>query len=264
MAASGAPRPLVVANWKMNGLRRDGIDRARALVGLARAHGGTATEVVLCPPATLLVDLRAALDGSVIGLGAQDCHAVAHGAHTGDLSAPMLADVGCRYVIVGHSERRAGHGETDQLVRAKAEAALAAGLVPIVCVGESAAERAHGASIAVVRGQLDGSLPEGVAADALAIAYEPIWAIGTGRTPRPEEIVAVHATIHELCGLRFSGGGAALRVLYGGSVNARNAAEILSLDGVNGALVGGASLDAAGFWTICEAAGAGLKAAPSR
>ena len=262
MAASGAPRPLVVANWKMNGLRRDGIDRARALAGFARAARLALPDMALCPPATLLVELRAALDGTGIVLGAQDCHGAAQGAHTGDLSAPMLADVGCRYVIVGHSERRAAYRETDRQVRAKAEAALAAGLVPIVCVGESEAERERGASLQVVGSQLDGSLPEGVAAEALAIAYEPIWAIGTGRTPRPDEIVAVHALIHQRCAKRFSGGGGALRVLYGGSVNARNAAEILSLDGVNGALVGGASLDAAGFWTICEAAGGRLDAAP--
>lgn len=264
MAASGAPRPLVVANWKMNGLRRDGIDRARALAGLARRHGPIAAEVVLCPPATLLVELRAALDGSGIALGAQDCHAAAHGAHTGDLGAPMLADAGCRYVIVGHSERRGAHGETDSQVRAKAEAALAAGLVPIVCVGESEAERARGSTASAVRAQLDGSLPEGVPADSLAVAYEPVWAIGSGRTPSPDEIVAVHATIRALCAARFSGGGTALRVLYGGSVNARNAAEILSLAGVDGALVGGASLDAAGFWTICEAAGARRAGAPGR
>ncbi len=264
MAASGVPRPLVVANWKMNGLRRDGIDRARALAGLARAKGHGPCDIALCPPATLLVELRAALDGSEIALGAQDCHATESGAHTGDLAAPMLADVGCRYVIVGHSERRAGHGETDEAVRSKALAALRAGLVPIVCVGESEAERGRGDGVKVVRGQLDRALPEGVAADALVIAYEPIWAIGTGRTPQAGEIVALHAMIREACAARFSGGTAALRVLYGGSVNARNAAEILALDGVNGALVGGASLDAVGFWTICEAAGRHVAAAPGR
>ncbi|MSO68901.1 MAG: triose-phosphate isomerase [Alphaproteobacteria bacterium] len=264
MAASGAPRPLVVANWKMNGLRRDGIDRARALVLLARNKGQIAGEVVLCPPATLLHEIRAALSGSGIGLGAQDCHAAASGAHTGDLSAPMLADLGCAYVIVGHSERRAGHGESDLQVRAKAEAALAVGLGPIICVGESEAARDQGQSVAVVRAQLEGSVPSGVAGEALAIAYEPIWAIGTGRTPKPEQIAEVHAMIHEFGKARFSGGAAALRVLYGGSVNARNAAEILSLEGVNGALVGGASLEAAGFWTICEAAGGPVMAAQGR
>ena len=264
MAASGAPRPLVVANWKMNGLRRDGLDRARALAGLARAGGQGASEIVICPPATLLFEIRAALDGSAIGLGAQDCHAALLGAHTGDLSAPMLADLGCRYVIVGHSERRTAYGETDHQVRAKAEAALAAGLTPIICVGENEAERDQGKNVAVVRTQLTGALPAGAAAGALAIAYEPIWAIGTGRTPKSDEILAVHAMIHEFGAARFSGGAAALRVLYGGSVNARNAAEIFSLEGVNGALVGGASLNVAGFWTICEAASGRIGATKGR
>ncbi|MGD9535798.1 MAG: triose-phosphate isomerase [Alphaproteobacteria bacterium] len=264
MATGLAPRRLVAANWKMNGLRRDGIDRARALAEMARGQGGLGCDVVVCPPATLLVELRAALDGSGVGLGAQDCHVAPSGAHTGDLSAPMLADAGCTYVIVGHSERRAAHGETDGQVRAKAAAALEAGLVPIVCVGESEAARQRGETAAVVREQLAGSLGEEMAGRSFAIAYEPIWAIGTGRTATPDEILEVHGLIHDFCAGRFSGGAARPRVLYGGSVNARNAVALLALDGVDGALVGGASLDAAAFWTICEAAGASLETVSSR
>jgi triosephosphate isomerase len=263
-AAASSPQrrhPLVVANWKMNGLRRDGIDRARALA--ARARGRAGCEIVLCPPATLLVELRSVLDDSGIALGGQDCHAAAQGAHTGDISAAMLSDVGCRYVIIGHSERRAAHGESDALVRAKALAAQAAGLVPIVCVGEREAERQRGATGEVVRAQLEGALPGAAPDQAVVIAYEPVWAIGSGRTPTADEIVAVHRLIGEFCRARDPGG-APVRVLYGGSVTSANAPAILALDGVDGALVGGASLSADGFWAICEAASMRLASAAGR
>jgi triosephosphate isomerase len=248
-----ARRPLIVANWKMNGLRRDGLDRARALAARAAAAPSLGCDIVLCPPATLLVEVRAALDGSPLALGAQDCHAEPSGAHTGDLAAPMLADAGCGYVIVGHSERRSAHGETDAAVAAKASAAQRAGLIPIVCVGEDLAARDAGRAGAVVEAQLLASLPEPGA--ALVVAYEPIWAIGTGRTAAAADIAAMHALIRACLDPHFPGGGGVVPVLYGGSVNARNAADVLAVPGVGGALVGGASLVVDEFWAICAAAG---------
>ena len=245
------PRPLFVANWKMNGLHADGIARASALA----SHAATADcggDIVVCPPATLLFALRAMFAGSEIALGGQDCHAAAEGAHTGDVSAPMLADAGCTHVVVGHSERRASHGEDDETVAAKAAAAHAAELAVIVCVGESAAERNAGRALAVIGRQVEGSLPASATSDNTAIAYEPVWAIGSGRTPGPADIEAAHAEVRAGWERRFSGGGAALRVLYGGSVTARNAGEILTVPGVDGVLVGGASLSADAFWQICQ------------
>ena len=245
-------RPLFVANWKMNGLHADGLMRASALA--AHAAGGDGTgDIVVCPPATLLFALRAVFAGSGIALGGQDCHARAEGAHTGDVSAPMLADAGCAYVIVGHSERRAGHGEGDETVAGKAAAAHAAGLIAIVCVGESAAERDGGHALAVIGRQVELSLPASATADNTAIAYEPVWAIGSGRTPGPADIDAAHAQVRAGWGRRFSGGDPALRVLYGGSVTARNAGDILAVPGADGVLVGGASLSADTFWQICQA-----------
>ena len=237
----------------MHGLRADGRARAAALVaaqGEAMSRGGSATgpEVVICPPATLLADLGPILDlpdGPV--LGAQDCHPADQGPHTGDLAAPMLADLGCRYVIVGHSERRGDHGESDALVAAKAGAAIRAGLQAIICVGESAADRDAGHGAAVVARQLRGSVPAAAAATNAVIAYEPIWAIGSGRTPTPDEIAAMHRVIRD--GLAQGG---ETRVLYGGSVTPDNARAILAGAEVDGALVGGASLDAAKFWAIVE------------
>ena len=247
-----SPRPLFVANWKMNGLHADGLARASALAGLA-ATADCDGDIVVCPPATLLFALRAVFSGSKIGLGGQDCHAAAEGAHTGDVSAPMLADGGCTHVIVGHSERRAGHGEDDRTVAAKAAAAHAAGLSAIVCVGESAADRDAGHALTVIGGQVQGSLPDGAEPGNTAIAYEPVWAIGTGRTPGPRDIEAAHAEVRAGWEQRFSGSGAGLRVLYGGSVTARNAGDILAAPGVDGVLVGGASLSADAFWQICQA-----------
>ena len=246
------PRPLFVANWKMNGLHADGLARASALAGHA-AGGDCGGDIVVCPPATLLFALRAVFAGSQIELGGQDCHATPEGAHTGDVSAPMLADAGCAYVIVGHSERRAGHGEADETVAGKAAAAHAAGLAAIVCVGESAVDRDDGRALAVIGRQVERSLPDGSTTDNTAIAYEPVWAIGTGRTPAPADIEAAHAEVRAGWERRFSGSGAALRVLYGGSVTARNAGEITAAPGVDGLLVGGASLSADTFWQICQA-----------
>ncbi len=247
------PRPLVAGNWKMNQMRAQGVALALDLAARARAAGTLRCEVLVCPPATLLGDVGAALAEGPVLLGAQDCHAEPSGAHTGDLSAEMLADAGCRYVIVGHSERRADHGESDALVRAKAEAAHRAGLTAIVCVGESGAEREAGRALEVVGRQLAGSLPEGAGADDTVVAYEPVWAVDSGRTPTPAEIAEVHGHIRATLAERLGAAAAQrLRILYGGSVNAANAGELLAAADVDGALVGGASLRAEDFWGIVE------------
>jgi triosephosphate isomerase len=244
-------RPLVAGNWKMNGLRRDGAALARALVERVRA-GAPQCQMALCPPATLLVPVGQAIAGSVIALGGQDCHPKQSGAHTGDISAWMLADLGCRYVIVGHSERRADHGEDDSLVRTKAAAAHAAGLAAIICLGETEAQRQAGETLGLVERQLAGSLPEGATAENTVIAYEPVWAIGTGRTPTPADVRAVHAHLRALLNKAMSDG-LGVRILYGGSVKPDNAADLLSITDVDGALVGGASLKAEDFWAIARA-----------
>ena len=244
--------PLIVGNWKMNGLARDG--RALAESVAAGASRLRASEVVVCPPATLLAIVGPALAGSAVALGAQDCHAAAKGAHTGDVAAPMLADLGCRWVILGHSERRAQHGESDEAVRAKATAARAAGLAAIVCVGETLAEREAGRTLDVVGRQVAGSVPDEANAAECVVAYEPVWAIGTGKVATPEQVREVHAAIHRALESRFADG-AAFRVLYGGSVTPENAGGLLHLPGVEGALVGGASLKADGFLAIAAAAG---------
>jgi len=248
---AAAVKPLVAGNWKMNGLRRDAVALAGALAERMRREGPPRCAVVVCPPAVMLQTVGEAIAGSGIGLGAQDCHARPSGAHTGDISAPMLADAGCSHVIVGHSERRADHDETDAMVRAKAAAAQGCGLMAIICVGETLAERDAGQALAVVRRQLDGSLPPGATAANTVIAYEPVWAIGTGRTPKSPEIAEVHAAIRAAIAGRVAGA-ATVPILYGGSVKAENAAEILAIAEVGGALVGGASLNAADFWTICR------------
>lgn len=237
----------------MNGLRADGLQLARDIAaGAAEGQGGSACDLLVCPPTTLVADVAEALGGR-IAVGGQDCHADPYGARTGEVSAEMLADLGCRYVIVGHSERRAGHGETDPQVRAKAEAALRAGLTAIVCIGETAEQRDAGQALQVVERQLAGSLPPTAAAANTVIAYEPVWAIGTGRTATPDEVAEIHAAIRD----RLRGQAQeseALRILYGGSVKPESAAELLAVDNVDGALVGGASLKAADFLAIARAA----------
>jgi triosephosphate isomerase (TIM) len=239
-------KQLVAGNWKMNGLRADGVALASELARRTRmAAGGEALccELLVCPPATLLAPVHAALTGSGIGLGGQDCHPAPKGAFTGDISAEMLADAGCTYVILGHSERRHGHGETDALVRDKITGAQRAGLAVILCVGETQAQRQAGEAIEVVAGQLAGSIPGGFSRGELIVAYEPVWAIGTGISCTFDDIAAMHAAIRARLAPET-------RILYGGSVNPANASGILGLGDVDGALVGGASLDADSFWEV--------------
>lgn len=245
-----AQRPYIVGNWKMNG--------TRAMLSEARAIDRAAerlikAEVALAPPFTLIHATRK--EASLIGVGAQDCHAAEGGAHTGDISAAMLKDSGAGFVIVGHSERRADHGETDADVKAKARAALAVGLGVIVCVGENEADRDAGRAEKVVTAQLKGSLPDaGEGVEKVTVAYEPVWAIGTGRTPSIDDIAAMHRKIRKQLVAMYGDAGADVRILYGGSVKADNAAEILRAEEVGGALVGGASLTAESFLRIIVAA----------
>jgi triosephosphate isomerase (TIM) len=244
-------KPFVLGNWKMNCLRADGEALALRLIERQRSTKRAGT-LGICPPATLLAPLSALLSGSAILLGGQDCAPEPAGAYTGDVSAPMLSDLGCRLVIVGHSERRHGHGEDDRLVQAKAAAAHAAGLLAVLCVGETEAERDAGATIDVLDRQIEGSLPGGASAENLVVAYEPVWAIGTGRTASVEDIRAAHAHLRRHVGALVRGGDA-VRLLYGGSVKAANAGQIMAIADVDGVLVGGASLDADQFDTIYSA-----------
>ncbi len=246
-----ALRKLVAGNWKMNGSRL-ALAELDAIAGAAREH--PSVDLLICPPFTLIA--LAKQRQPVLAIGAQDCHPAAKGAHTGCVSVAMLAEAGASHVIVGHSERRADQHEGDAEVKAKAEAAIAGGLVAILCVGETEAQRDAGHAREVVAGQLDGSLPEMATADVLIVSYEPVWAIGTGRTPSAADIGQMHAAIRAHLVARFGDAGAAIRILYGGSVNPGNAAEILAVPDVDGALVGGASLTAAQFVPIVEAAAA--------
>ncbi|TNF20500.1 MAG: triose-phosphate isomerase [Rhodobacteraceae bacterium] len=243
-------RKLAAGNWKMNGTSAD-LDR---LATLAASHGAAGCEVLICPPATLVARAADSVSGSAIAIGGQDCHAAASGAHTGDVSAAMLKDAGASHVILGHSERREDHGETDAQVRAKTEAALASGLVAVVCIGEKLAEREGGKTLDVVGTQLDGSLPDGVTGETLLIAYEPVWAIGTGKVPTLAQIGEVHDFLRTRLEERFGAAtGGAIRLLYGGSVKPGNAAEIFAVSNVDGALVGGASLKPEDFGPIIDA-----------
>jgi len=246
-------RALIAGNWKMNGLRADAAQRLSAFTQRARATA-PGCDVLICPPAVLIADAAAALAGSGLFLGGQDCHAEEKGAFTGDIAAEMLADMGASHVIVGHSERRAGHAESDATVAAKAAAAHRAGLIAIVCLGESTQERIQGRAAQVVAGQLAGSLPPSANAANTVVAYEPIWAIGTGNTATPGDVAEIHGLLRAELEARLDGEGAGVRLLYGGSVNAANAHELLRVPHVNGALVGGASLKPDDFWTIVEAA----------
>ena len=245
-----AQRPYIVGNWKMHGTRSM-LSEARAIDRAAERL--MKVEVALAPPFTLIHATRK--EAALIGVGAQDCHTADGGPHTGDVSALMLKDAGAGFAILGHSERRADHGETDADVRAKAQAALSAGLSIIVCVGETEAQRDAGTAQAVVESQLEGSLPACAdAGEKISIAYEPVWAIGTGRTPTIEDIAAMHAAIRAKLLAIYGDGAATIRILYGGSVEPDNAAEILAVDEVGGALVGGASLSADSFLGIVVAA----------
>ena len=241
-------RKLAAGNWKMNGVAAS-LAEVHSLIA---AHPSPGCEMLLCPPATLVAAMAVLARGSALTVGGQDCHVAGAGAHTGDISGAMLADAGASYVIVGHSERRADHAEGDALVKAKAEAGIAAGLVAIVCIGETEGQRDAGTTLEVIGGQLDGSLPDGATAASVVVAYEPVWAIGTGRTPTLAEISQVHAFLRaRLAGRMADAGG--VRLLYGGSVKPANAAEIFALPDVDGALVGGASLKAADFGAIVAA-----------
>lgn len=247
-------RPLIAGNWKMNGLLADGRALAGALAKRVKATPNAPFDMAVCPPFTLIAAVAAEVAGTAIGVGGQDCHADEKGAHTGDVSARMLADLGARYVLVGHSERRTDHKETDAQVRAKAAAAHGAGLIAIVCIGETEAERDAGKTLDVVRGQLSGSVPQGATAQNTVVAYEPVWAIGTGRTPTVADVADVHAGIRaHLAGLIGKDAVAAMRILYGGSMKPSNAKELLAIADVDGGLIGGASLKAEDFWAIAEA-----------
>jgi triosephosphate isomerase (TIM) len=244
-------RHLIAGNWKMNGVAASLQEGAAIAKGVKEAEGKA--DAMLCPPATLIAQMRWATKDTPLLIGGQDCHAKASGAHTGDISAEMLKDAGATAVIVGHSERRTDHGETDATVRAKAEAARRSGLVAIVCIGETEAERDSGKTLDVVSKQLQGSVPDGDPGD-IVIAYEPVWAIGTGRTPSEGDIGEVHAHIRAGLTARFGPPGGQVRILYGGSMKPENAPAILKVADVNGGLVGGASLKAADFLAIVRAA----------
>jgi len=245
------PAPFIAGNWKMNGLGAD-LAEAEALASdLARQP--SRARVALCPPATLIWRMAQALKGSAVEIGGQTCSAEASGAFTGDLSAAMLVDAGAGLVILGHSERRAGHAETDTAVRAKALAAMAAGLEPIVCIGETLEERQAGEAVEVVQRQIAGSIAAQMGSGAFAVAYEPVWAIGTGLTPTLEQIEEIHLAVAAALKTVVGDSAARTPILYGGSVKPSNAAEILTTPGVGGALVGGASLKAADFLGIIRA-----------
>lgn len=250
----GTLRPLIAGNWKMNGLLAPGTDLARGVADWARANAPLAADVLVCPPFTLLAAVAQAAAGSGVMVGAQDCHAEVSGAHTGDVSARQVKDAGCTHVILGHSERRADHGETDPVVRAKTEAAYEAGLVAVVCVGETLAERESGRAFDVVRAQVRGSLPAAAAPANTVIAYEPVWAIGTGKVATAEQAQEIHAFIRsELSALLGAGPAREMRILYGGSMKPDNAGALLAQPDVNGGLIGGASLKAEDFTQIVSA-----------
>src|SRR5947207_11565469 len=246
-----AIRHLIAGNWKMNGLKLSLAEFEAMREGAASV--AARADLLVCPPATLIAGFADRAKGTKLAVGAQDCHPKASGAHTGDLSAEMLADAGASAIIVGHSERRADHGETDALVRQKAEAAWRAGLTAIVCIGETQQQRDAGQTLDICGGQLKGSLPDGSTAANLVVAYEPVWAIGTGLTPTTGDVEQVHRFIRGVLTERFKAEGGRIRILYGGSVKPSNAAELMAVANVNGALVGGASLKATDFLAIAEA-----------
>lgn len=242
-------RPLVAGNWKMNGTR-DSLDQIKAISAGIIAPLAEKVDALICPPATLLYVATALCTDSPLMIGAQDCHQNASGAHTGDISAQMIADCFGTHVIVGHSERRVDHAETDHLVRIKAEAAYAADLTAIICIGETADERKAGQTLEILKRQLAGSIPDAADSENTVIAYEPVWAIGTGLTPTADDVEKAHAFMRDELTARFGADGAKFRILYGGSVKPSNAAELMAIANVDGALVGGASLKAADFLAI--------------
>ena len=252
-----ARKILIAGNWKMNCLLEDGTNLAKEVATEVKKLGKPECEFLVCPPFTLLSNVKKALRGSKVALGAQDCHMAEKGAHTGDISPLMLKDLGCTYVLVGHSERRADHLESNEVVCKKAQALHTAGLKAVICIGETLAERESGKTIEVCTNQIMGSVPEGATATNTVIAYEPVWAIGTGKTPTAEEVQQTHAAIRKVVAKKLGKGVAnKMRLLYGGSVKPSNAAELLSLDDVDGALIGGASLKASDFMgiaaTVCK------------
>lgn len=248
-------KTLIAGNWKMNGLLSDGVALAKGVAGEVKKTGRKDCEFLICPPFTLLTSAKKAIKGSKTMLGAQDCHFAASGAHTGDISPVMLKDLGCQYVIVGHSERRTNHFENNELIAKKAEAAINAGLKVIICIGETEAERDAGKTIDVCTKQIMGSVPEISTAQNTVIAYEPVWAIGTGRTPTAAEVEEVHASIRKVLAKKQGRANAnKMRILYGGSMKPSNAKELLALEDVDGGLIGGASLKVADFMAIAAAA----------
>ncbi|MCG5243188.1 triose-phosphate isomerase [Azospirillum doebereinerae] len=242
-------RKLIAGNWKMNGLKADGLALASDLAGRLKGAGAVPFDLLVCPPFPLLFPVGEAIKDSPLALGGQDCAPKTSGAHTGDVAPTMLTDAGCRYVILGHSERRADHAEADALIAAKAAAAHKEGLIAIVCVGETEAQRDAGQADAVVSGQLAGSIPAGATAANTVIAYEPVWAIGTGKTATPDDVKAMHANIRATLDGKIADPAKVL-ILYGGSVKPGNAAELMAVENVDGALVGGAALKADDFWAI--------------
>lgn len=246
-------RPIVAGNWKMNGAQASLAEAQKVADALVKGAGAGRVDVMICPPATLLHPLAAALNGAKVAVGGQDCHVKASGAHTGDVAAEMLRDAGATAVIVGHSERRSDHGETSKVVKSKAEAAYRAGLTAIVCIGETAGERRSDLTLRVVARQLGDSLPDGATASNTIVAYEPVWAIGTGLTPTAKDVEEVHAAIRVALATRFGAQGQTMRILYGGSVKPDNARELMAVANVDGALVGGASLKADDFLGIIRA-----------
>jgi len=246
---SHAIRPLIAGNWKMNGLKSSRAEFETILAGAPEV--AAKADLLVCPPATLIAAFaEQARASKALAVGAQDCHAKPSGPHTGDISAEMLADAGATAIIVGHSERRADHGETDVLVRQKAEAVWRAGLAAIVCIGETRQQRDTGQALDICHGQLNLSLPDGARSDNLVVAYEPVWAIGTGLTPTPADVAEVHGFIRGKLVMRFGAAGEGMRILYGGSVKPSNAKELMAVADVDGALVGGASLKADEFLAI--------------
>lgn len=242
-----APKMLIAGNWKMNGAGNE----LSELNAIASGVTGNGYDALICTPATLIERAAKTVEGSALNIGGQDCHAAANGAHTGDISAGMLKDAGANFVILGHSERRADHHEDDALIAAKAVAAANSGLNAIICVGETKDEREAGNAAQVVESQLAGSIPVDIEVSKLVIAYEPVWAIGTGLVASPDDIAQMHAHIRGLLNARFGAAGEGVSILYGGSMKPGNAADILTLDNVNGGLIGGASLKSDDFLAIC-------------